>query len=165
MQTRHDHAAPTAPPSRTGDEAAALATFARYGEAFRALDSRAVSAFFQEPALFLSPHGDFALTHAADVERVYARVMSEAKERGYARTAFDTLRARRLGADQVAVEGSGRWIGSSGEDHAFDRVPNLPLYVLQPERLFALQSRCPSNVRPKLARRREVEIDDAFVAG
>jgi ketosteroid isomerase-like protein len=116
MQPSHHHAQPSAPTDRTDDESAALATFERYSAAFRALDPGAVAAFYQQPALLLSPRGDFTLTSAVEIEHVYGRVMSEARECGYTRTSFDELRALRIGAGEVAVMGSGHWVGANGEN-------------------------------------------------
>ncbi|HVH44806.1 MAG TPA: nuclear transport factor 2 family protein [Labilithrix sp.] len=115
MNSVNDVRSSSSTTSRTDAESTALATFRRYNDAFRALDARAVSTFFHEPALLFSPRGDFALPHAADVERTYAGVMKEAKARGYMRTAFDALQACSFGTQSATVEGHGAWIGTNGE--------------------------------------------------
>ncbi|MBX3234255.1 MAG: DUF4440 domain-containing protein [Labilithrix sp.] len=108
--------ASTTVPSATewSDRAAALSTFRRYTEAFRSLDACAVAAFFHAPAVMLTPRGDFALPTAAEVERTYARVMEDARARGYATTTFDRLDARRFGVGIVSIEGAGAWRDGKG---------------------------------------------------
>ncbi len=94
----------------------ALATFRRYTEAFRALDPRAASEFFQEPALLLTPRGDFVLRVTDDARHAYAKLMGEAREQGYATTVFDHLEEHAIGRGMAAVRGTGAWKAENGED-------------------------------------------------
>ncbi|HEX3594430.1 MAG TPA: nuclear transport factor 2 family protein [Polyangiaceae bacterium] len=93
----------------------ALEAFRRYTQAFEALDARAVSECFHEPALMISPKGVDALLDTAAVEKRYAAIMAELPAMGYDRTDFSELRERSLGDDLVAITGSGTWRKASGE--------------------------------------------------
>lgn len=93
----------------------ALAAFRQYTDAFQTLDPRAAAACFHEPALTVTPRGVAALPDHAAVEKNYVDVMAELPARGYVRTDFSPLTARRLGDGLVEVTGTGTWINAKGQ--------------------------------------------------
>ena len=89
--------------------------FWRYTKAFQSLDPKAVAAYFNEPALMITPKGVNALPNTAAVEQAYARIMAELPAQGYARTEFSQIAERRLGDDLTMLTGSGSWVDTSGK--------------------------------------------------
>ncbi|MEO8179208.1 MAG: DUF4440 domain-containing protein [Deltaproteobacteria bacterium] len=100
----------------TANRGEASEAFWSYTRAFQALDPRAVSRHFNEPALMITPRGVFSVANAGAVEQVYQRVMAELPARGYERTEFSPIVERRLGEDLAVVSGAGVWKKASGED-------------------------------------------------
>ena len=98
---------------KTGDP---IDAFRLYTEAFRTLDARAVSTFFNQPAIQINQRGVFALPDHAAVERLYKSVMGELPAMGYSRTDFSSLAERRLSDDLAVVSGSGAWKDASGNE-------------------------------------------------
>jgi hypothetical protein len=95
-------------------DTSALDVFRAYNESFRSLDPRAVARFYNEPSLLIAPTGTFVLSTGAEVERVYDRVMTDARAQGYATTEWATLEERRLDPETSAVTGSGVWKDAKG---------------------------------------------------
>jgi ketosteroid isomerase-like protein len=95
--------------------ATALDSFRSYTQAFQSLDPKAVSRYFHEPAVLITPKGVAALSTTADAEKAYARIMSELPSLGYAGTEFSTITERKLGDDLALVTGGGAWKKASGE--------------------------------------------------
>jgi ketosteroid isomerase-like protein len=98
---------------KTGE---AVEAFRRYAQAFQTLDPKAVVPHFHEPALFIAPHGTFALPNGAAVEQAYRGVMSELPAMGYARTDFSQICETRLSDDLAVVSGAGAWKNASGKE-------------------------------------------------
>jgi ketosteroid isomerase-like protein len=93
----------------------AVEAFWKYTKAFQSLDSKAVAAHFNEPALMITPQGVNALPNTAAVEQAYARIMAELPAQGYARTEFSQIAERRLGDDLAMLTGSGNWVDKAGK--------------------------------------------------
>jgi ketosteroid isomerase-like protein len=93
----------------------ALDSFRSYTQAFQALDPKAVSRHFHEPAILITPQGVVALSTVAEVEHAYARIIAELPALGYAGTEFSPLTERRLGDDLALVTGGGTWKKATGE--------------------------------------------------
>ena len=93
----------------------AVEEFWKYTKAFQALDSKAVAAHFNEPALMITPQGVNVLPDTAAVEQAYALIMAELPARGYARTEFSPIAERRLSDDLAMLTGSGNWVDKSGK--------------------------------------------------
>jgi ketosteroid isomerase-like protein len=92
-----------------------LEAFRRYTQAFQALDPRAVSQHFHEPALFITPMDVLSLPRREAVEQTYARVMADMPP-DYARTEFSSLSEHRLSDDLAMVSGGGAWKNAANED-------------------------------------------------
>jgi uncharacterized protein (TIGR02246 family) len=90
--------------------------FQRYARAFQALDARSAAAFFNEPAMMITPQGVVALLDASAVEHFYRRVMAELPAQGYAKTEFSHIDERRVGEDLAVISGEGVWKNQSGGD-------------------------------------------------
>jgi|EndMetStandDraft_3_1072993.scaffolds.fasta_scaffold35941_1 ketosteroid isomerase-like protein len=93
----------------------ALAAFKLYTQAFGALDAKAVSRHFHEPALLVTPREVFALPNAAAVEQTYQQIMHDMPA-DYVRTDFRNLTEHRLGDDIALVSGDGSWKNAANED-------------------------------------------------
>jgi hypothetical protein len=93
----------------------ALAAFKLYTQAFGALDAKAVSRHFHEPALLITPKDVFALPNAAAVEQTYGTIMSNMPS-DYVRTDFRNLTEHNLGDDIALVTGDGSWKNAANED-------------------------------------------------
>lgn len=92
-----------------------LEEFARYTQAFRSLDARAVAQHFHEPALFITPKEIVSLPTVQTVEQAHARVMSDLPP-DYVRTEFSPLSVHRLSDDLAMVSGSGAWKNAANKD-------------------------------------------------
>lgn len=92
----------------------ALDAFRQYTQAFQALDARAVSQHFHEPAFFITPREVLSLPTLEAVEQTYARVMADMPP-DYARTEFSPLVEHRLSDDLVMVSGGGSWKNAANE--------------------------------------------------
>lgn len=92
-----------------------LTTFRRYSAAFQRLDPEGTAAFYDEPALLLSPRGVLATQDRGEVEAFYRQVMSELPGLGYKDTELSQLREERLGQDLALVSGVGTWTRANGE--------------------------------------------------
>lgn len=90
--------------------------FKRYVEAFEGLSPQAVVPFYNEPAMLISPQGIVALPTGADVEKLFAGVMSSLREQGYARSEFPRLAGLPLSEDLAIVTGVGVWRKKTGEE-------------------------------------------------
>ncbi len=93
----------------------ALAAFKLYTQAFGALDPKAVSRHFHEPAMLVTPKDVIALPNAAAVEETYSKIMRD-MPRDYVRTDFRNLTERRLGDDISLVTGDGSWKNAANDD-------------------------------------------------
>jgi ketosteroid isomerase-like protein len=93
----------------------ALAAFNLYTQAFGALDAKAVSRYFHEPAILIAPKDVIPLPTTAAVEQTYAGIMRD-MPRDYVRTEFRNLTERRLGDDVALVTGDGSWKNAANDD-------------------------------------------------
>jgi hypothetical protein len=93
----------------------ALAAFKLYTQAFGALDSKAVSRHFHEPAMLVTPKDVIVLPTAAAVEQSYSAIMRDMPS-DYVRTDFRNLTERRLGDDIALVAGDGSWKNAANDD-------------------------------------------------
>src|SRR5258708_34559887 len=87
----------------------AVAAFKRYAEVFEGLNPHAVVPYYNEPSLLISPQGVVSLPTGADVERFFARVMSDLRGQGYARSEFPRLAELPLSDDLSLVTGVAVW--------------------------------------------------------
>jgi ketosteroid isomerase-like protein len=93
----------------------ALAAFNLYTQAFGALDAKAVSRYFHEPAMLVTPKDVIPLPTAAVVEQMYAGIMRD-MPRDYVRTEFRNLTERSLGDGVALVTGDGSWKNAANDD-------------------------------------------------
>lgn len=93
----------------------ALAAFKLYTQAFGALDAKAVSRHFHEPALLVTPKEVMPLADAAAVEQAYAAIMRD-MPRDYARTEFRNLEEHSLGDGVAMITGDGSWKNAANDD-------------------------------------------------
>lgn len=93
----------------------ALTAFKLYTQAFGALDAKAVSRHFHEPALLVSPREVMPLANAAAVEQAYGAIMREMPS-DYVRTDFRNLTERSLGDGVAMVTGDGSWKNAASDD-------------------------------------------------
>src|SRR5262245_50014845 len=103
-----------------------LEEFARYTQAFQALDARAVAGHFHEPAFFITPQAVVSLPTIETVEHTYARVMADMPP-DYVRTEFSPLSVHRLRDDLAMVSGGGTWRNApSGDPRPAGATSTLP---------------------------------------
>jgi ketosteroid isomerase-like protein len=98
-----------------GKQGEAIEAFRRYVEVFERLDPQAVTSYYNEPALLISPQGIASLPTSADVEQFFNSVMADLKAQGYARSEFPRLAEYYLSDELALVSGVGVWKKASGE--------------------------------------------------
>jgi hypothetical protein len=99
--------------TRTGG---VVEAFRRYVAVFERLEPRAVAAFYNKPAMLISPQGVVALPTAEAVEQVFTRVMGDLRDQEYARSEFRRLAEHRLSSNLAMVSGVGVWLKDSGQE-------------------------------------------------
>jgi hypothetical protein len=87
------------------NEDAALRTLADYYRAFSTLEARAVSPYFHEPSLLVSPQGVFAAPTFAAVASLFTHIMEGLRTREFGRSELSVGSVTSLSASATLVTG------------------------------------------------------------
>ena len=92
-------------PTTAVNEDAALRTLADYYQAFSTLEVQAVSPYFHEPSMLISPQGVFSTPTFAAVASLFRHVMEGLRARAFGRSELTVQSVKSLSASQTLVTG------------------------------------------------------------
>jgi ketosteroid isomerase-like protein len=111
------------------DEEAITRMFNDYGETFQALEPRSAASYCDVPCMIITPQGARVMTHAAEVESLFAAMMSALKSRGYARSEITEMRVSQMSdhtalvsVNRVRYRADGRELERLGETYTLSKV-------------------------------------------
>jgi ketosteroid isomerase-like protein len=87
------------------DTAVITSVLTDYYRVFSTLDAQAISGYFHEPSLIVSPLGVVAAATRADHARAFAATGEGLRARGYGRSELTMLRVTRLSATTACASG------------------------------------------------------------